>query len=901
MPQHEKCGSGENGQEAGGVSRTAAFCFFAADIFTQGSQGTGGAAANYVNELDSLGCDVHLFNSLGAKPVPPSAAIGAICDGAGGRLAGERYLFMTDMPGLLRLAYRLYQSVFVAFALFGKVSSEGVDGSDSMNSPDGPNSTNCPDSTDGSGSTAGSGSANGTDIPRSPDSLGGAKRSPALPAAAYAPYAPYAPVDAACAALLENPPRDGERLNKPIFAEDPSGCFADSEGWARAAGKATVPLGGLIAFICGSAASSANASSGFCPGPACAPGGAGNAEASSGASPAEPVSKAYRIGGRYYLYEPCVGERVVVDVGEETGGRGDRDDHGNRAARAARGARGGRGNRGNRAAHGADTCAGAGAGRPSAGNTAIELPFDAGAIANLEGHFVNLREYAEYYFSRAEAVDAAISDFGRLLSGSPDVQRAAYINYAELLAEPADARARIMLLSALAASVPDAAAKTRYLRSIYECLLGSRELCAAEKYFAYWQCARLTFVGAIAGSAESARLSRALYREIYEAFRDELKPSLSFIPKAERDPKFALVLTTQMLSLEHAPTKTALDRARSLIAHLGMDAMIVNTREILTVHGALPFFNAIVGSAVPEYDALRSFAYGGIDIPFRQLPGPMPAAQGIGALVGLARQKRPYFILCIGGNSPAADVLSNIAPTICIGTVPSGLCCTEGQFQTIGRRKTEADAAYAERWGFPEGHIIESLFTWNFKPQAAALARAELGLPEGKFLLAVVGARLDDEVTGEFLDALLATTHAGTHIVFAGSFAKHAGLCAGDGRLAAHSSYIGFQSDMLAVFETCDLYVNPNRVGGGSSAAEALYKGLPAVTLPRGDVPLATGADFCVSSFGEMSDAIMRYATDRAHYGRMAQKARERAATIMDTGKQLEMIVGAAVGSPLFH
>ncbi|MDR1440592.1 MAG: hypothetical protein LBJ10_11550 [Clostridiales bacterium] len=892
MPEHERHWGGDGGQAAGG-SRPAAFCFFAADIFAQGTQGTrgthgaqgaqgngsagsaGSAAADCVNGLDSQGCDVHLFNAIGASPVPPSAAIGAICDGAGGRLAGARYIFMTDMPGLLRLVWRLYQSVFAAFALFGAGNTGGTGNAGGLDSAGGAGSTvgtggaSAPDRVGGvdrssgsgktgvAGNTGGTGRAGGVDSASGAGSPGGALGSQALPATPAMPalaYAPYAPVDEACAALLENPPGGDERLCKPIFAEDPAGCFADSEGWARAAGKATRPLDGLIDFICGGADNVAAASQ-------------------SGGSPAEPVSKVYRIGGRYYLYEPCVGERVVVAVGEET---------------AARGAR---------SSSGADS----GAGRPSAADTSIELPFDAGAMAGLAGHFANVGEYAEYYFSRAGAVDAAISDFGRLLSGSPDVQRAACINYAELLAEPADARARILILSALAAAVPDAAAKTRYLRSIYECLLGSRELSAAEKYFAYWQCLRLTFVGAVAGGAEGARLSRALYREIYEAFRNELKPSLRFIPKAERDPKFALVLTTQMLALEHGPTKTALDRARSLIAHLGMGAMIVNTREILTTHGALPFYNTIVGSAVPEYGALRSFPYGGIDIPFLQLPGPMPTARGIGALVELARQKKPYFILSIGGNSPAADVLSNIAPTICIGTVPSGLCCTEGQFQTIGRRRTEADAAYAKRWGFPEGHIIESLFTSSFKPQTTTLSRAALGLPEGKFLLAVVGARLDDEVTGEFLDALLDTARAGTHIVFAGSFGKYAGLRAGDGRLAAHSSFIGFQSDMLAAFEICDLYVNPKRVGGGTSVAEALYKGLPAVTLPLGDVALGAGEDFCVASFGEMRDAIMRYAADRPHYGRMSQKARERAAALMDTDRQLEMIVNTAVNSPLFR
>jgi glycosyltransferase involved in cell wall biosynthesis len=77
---------------------------------------------------------------------------------------------------------------------------------------------------------------------------------------------------------------------------------------------------------------------------------------------------------------------------------------------------------------------------------------------------------------------------------------------------------------------------------------------------------------------------------------------------------------------------------------------------------------------------------------------------------------------------------------------------------------------------------------------------------------------------------------------------------------------LGFQNDMLAVLDCCDLYINPKRKGGGTSAFEAMYKGMPLVTLPVGDVGLAAGADFQAADYDEMIRQISEYKADREYY-----------------------------------
>jgi DNA polymerase-3 subunit alpha len=64
--------------------------------------------------------------------------------------------------------------------------------------------------------------------------------------------------------------------------------------------------------------------------------------------------------------------------------------------------------------------------------------------------------------------------------------------------------------------------------------------------------------------------------------------------------------------------------------------------------------------------------------------------------------------------------------------------------------------------------------------------------------------------------------------------------------------------------EICDLYVNPDRLGGGFSIIEAFAKGKPGVYLNRGDVYTAGGVEFAVGSFDEMAE-FAKYAFNKSH------------------------------------
>ena len=123
----------------------------------------------------------------------------------------------------------------------------------------------------------------------------------------------------------------------------------------------------------------------------------------------------------------------------------------------------------------------------------------------------------------------------------------------------------------------------------------------------------------------------------------------------------------------------------------------------------------------------------------------------------------------------------------------------------------------------------------------APLARAELGVADDALLLVTVGARLADEIDGAWAAHMLALLDANPHAVWLLAGGTGAMPPALDQAAAGRILRVAHRPDIARVVSACDIYVNPPRVGGGLSAAEAMALGVPVVSLTDGDVGAKLG------------------------------------------------------------
>ncbi len=411
------------------------------------------------------------------------------------------------------------------------------------------------------------------------------------------------------------------------------------------------------------------------------------------------------------------------------------------------------------------------------------------------------------------------------------------------------------------------------------------------RLFLFNQLKRYYFTHAGAHSPEKVQ---QLYDDIVAEWKALFPKILTPIPAAQREQNRIVVITLQFLGARHAPTKTAMERIYTLGKLLGKEVICINSKEQNTMKGILPLHSAVVRSVVEEYNGVNLMQHADYSFPLIQPEVEMPDAEMIQMLLEEVRNMAPWMVVVCGDRCLLGDLCAEMIPTICIPMVFSTIPKKKKQFVAVGKTLRETEKTKLTRDGYDLDTIIESVFTFEVIRQTTTLTRAELNLPEDKFLLGIIGIRLDADVKEDFLRLLLTCVDAGIHLVFAGTFDGYDRLCADIDGLREHSTYIGYQKDILALWDVLDLYVNPPRVGGGFSVAEAFCKSKPGISMNWGDVAASAGPDFCVESLNEYPDLIRKYVTDHDFYREMGEKALERSKRLFDSRGEMEKILNEA-------
>ena len=429
---------------------------------------------------------------------------------------------------------------------------------------------------------------------------------------------------------------------------------------------------------------------------------------------------------------------------------------------------------------------------------------------------------------------------------------------------------------------------TLAIEEYLELLKNTQCLNWGQKYYMHWQIEALLFGNAELGSDTVTKLQYTIYHQILHNFMNEFD-DLSFIP--ERNNGLVIVTVQQFLSTNHAPTQATLDRAFVLNQYLGQKVILINTAEFIGGE-KIEILSGRTGNYNDALSKADYIEYKGVRFPFMQFENTMPNIFNSKEFIQFIKRHKPSYIVNIGSESLLIDTCSKLVPVLNISTVASDLTMTEATASVIGRKYNSSDNQLLSILGKSVDYLITGRFTFSLKEQTHHYTREQLHLPTNRFLLAVVGGRLTDEVTDTFIDMLMPALDAGAYLCIVGRMDNYNDFCLRNTIFKTNSTYLGYQKDILAVLELCDLYVNPKRKGGGTSVITAMYKGLPTVSLSYGDVALGAGTEFCVSNYKDMSDIILRYMSDSPFYAQMSDKAKARADYMLDSNTAFAEIIG---------
>jgi glycosyltransferase involved in cell wall biosynthesis len=189
-------------------------------------------------------------------------------------------------------------------------------------------------------------------------------------------------------------------------------------------------------------------------------------------------------------------------------------------------------------------------------------------------------------------------------------------------------------------------------------------------------------------------------------------------------------------------------------------------------------------------------------------------------------------VLLVGLFSPLAAALYTLRPVvgISVNSVPPvapvdvWLCA-------------DPEAKRPEVWGAVFPPPVPAFHPWKLRRSKTewSVRRTDLGLDRDTVVWITAGFRLEHEIRGDWAGRMLHLMSRYPDVVWL--------LVGGEGKLpdALRSSPPGrvrtlaTRNDLPGVLRCADIYVNPPRMGGGFSVAEAMAEGLPVTSLSGSD------------------------------------------------------------------
>lgn len=349
-----------------------------------------------------------------------------------------------------------------------------------------------------------------------------------------------------------------------------------------------------------------------------------------------------------------------------------------------------------------------------------------------------------------------------------------------------------------------------------------------------------------------------------------------YIPMQNRNQNRIAIVTEQLLSIGHSPTRYVMDSFYYL-KKLGYEVMIFicpsdgYLDDNIWYHYRPPYNDKKWHGQIVEV------VYKEETVPMMQVNlSAQDCLHGYDRMLQTIREWNPWFVFEVGLVNSVGELLADMT-TVVNESLTVKECPVSNAQILVRYEKNEKEMEDEIERNLKDDQtqlwLKENMPFYIDRPQIE-ITREQLGLPEDLFLLAVVGNRLDTECDETFIKLIkcILSNESNVGVVVIGKTLRlqtHFLDC-------SNVFFIGHQQYLQNVLEQLDLYINPERAGGGYSSQIALQAGLPVVTLPGCDVASVAGNDFEVSDYEEMYDIVEKYIIDESFRKKQQECARQR-------------------------
>lgn len=341
-------------------------------------------------------------------------------------------------------------------------------------------------------------------------------------------------------------------------------------------------------------------------------------------------------------------------------------------------------------------------------------------------------------------------------------------------------------------------------------------------------------------------------------------PDCTYQPFSKRNQKRIIVATDTLLGVKHAPTKIVLDLCYQLIQDGDYEVfLLIQGTEHNRSYLESFWYNPRVANYNEELNGSFRFVYKDILIPGYQFYFCKNNVKDLFIAKAILQEWNPLCVFYVGGDSFRHDWYRFFTTELSMPCVDGyNISCAQSLISYV--KSTSTYIEESEKFINSTGQLRFDLnFIGRLRPEnLITVQREDFLLPKDAFVIAIVGNRLNDEMSQNFKNLIeeLLTEQPLLYLAFIGNCSPLSTS------FPDRIRYLGYQEHLVDTLKIMDLFLNPPRQGGGGGAECALQAGIPIATCADGDVATYVDAGSICETLTDLKVLVIKYMTNKTFF-----------------------------------
>ena len=184
------------------------------------------------------------------------------------------------------------------------------------------------------------------------------------------------------------------------------------------------------------------------------------------------------------------------------------------------------------------------------------------------------------------------------------------------------------------------------------------------RYFLYCQLKNILYSEKVLYSEYAGKILKKFFDEIVDDFVNNISISLEKIPDEKRDNSRTVVITSQFIDRKCKMTDIVLDRCKELTDTMKQNVLLINTADILSTVGKIPFYNTKFSQSIPKKARHSILEYKGVQIQYVQCDYPMPTVSQLELILNEILTIAPKSIILLGEDNIFGELVNKMIPVV---------------------------------------------------------------------------------------------------------------------------------------------------------------------------------------------------------------------------------------------